>query len=1254
MRLRLMDPLAFVALCNDLLAHTAMRGGIEVSCLDLSLHIADPDGGVDARCTGAPHVVGRLIPAPDVAYQFKGGSTSRSAANIAKHDVLQKPRVMEALKAGQPLVYIAAAKYGVDIARRIRASLAAGGKNVAKTRQGKGGKRKSKPAKKSSGPKGIKIRQDQFDLINADTLAQTLIAFPSVIARFLKLGPLLDITDWERLQPMTNRFATDAAVDGRIRGLRSQIEGEHSNTRVLGPGGVGKTRLILEALKASIVTGEVLYAASPDHAPPDLWDHLRLTPTAKCAVVVDEVNEVEAGRLGALFALMPSGVRLVTIGRDATRVDSRAVRSTPGTERIEGPSEDVIVRAIEGVAPGLPEGVARDIATTCEHSPKLAILLASRAQHDPALAESYNRLRDPEIQGVLNKFLPLQADDVLALSAVALVDQVGWTGDVDTEATTLFQLLGRDPIEARDRVNRLDQEYAVAPQVGKYRYVSPDILADHLAARLLNAMDGNAFRELFEGLPANLARGLAMRIRRLTGVLANRNSVEEVILGDQGPFQNLGELEIGRLSTLLPALAGAFQRASLRALTRVIGSAPDSELQASTGSRRHLVSALTELLWPESTFEEAAMLLLRLATNENEEYANNATGVFVETFQTRLGRTAAGPAIRARILQRAAESESPRERIVAAKAIEAALKTGHISRMGMPPRDVPGMPEREWRPQTWGEWWEAVEVYLGILTPLLTDPDAEVRAAAVDALAEGTSLAYDVTRIADAWSAAARRIVDGDFDDRAKVINALQLDLDRLRMRAPPTDLTEVQMAEHSRNEEERIAKLTAVRDELAGTDFSSRFRGAVSRNLWSSLSESLDERSREIRAGLESIAGEVVKDPNALDGEWAWLLADKTNQAEEFSMILGRIDADRRYADKLVALARDNRRAVVWVSLYEIGYGEARGDASHVDRIAADLARDPKDSGQLFDLLLRAGYTPERATTAIGLFGARLIPGNSIGSLAYSSWRTGLSAEEALALASAAAEDESAVGAVVAFVGHFVQGSAPAARATMKNVALKILASPRPGEERRGFDWEWEELAKAYVAEAPLEVGAAALADLAERKHAHAQGFDSLMRLAWEAAPDKQLFFETVLAPWIHAETSGGWWVRQGLEHFPLGDLDVDFLLGWVAAKPGPRAQNLADVLGKPIGRVSDLHAALLEKYADKGVGDAFFGSMISGTWTGPAAPWSMGRLAEAEKYLRDERPAVREWARRAVAALKEMVEANAVRDAEEELRRR
>src|SRR5436305_14382717 len=116
----------------------------------------------------------------------------------------------------------------------------------------------------------------------------------------------------------------------------------------------------------------------------------------------------------------------------------------------------------------------------------------------------------------------------------------------------------------------------------------------------------------------------------------------------------------------------------------------------------------------------------------------------------------------------------------------------------------------------------------------------------------------------------------------------------------------------------------------------------------------------------------------------------------------------------------------------------------------------------------------------------------------------------------------------------------------------------------------------------------------------------DEILKRAWAAAPDKRRFFTEVLAPWLDAGTSGGWCVRQALEHFPVEEVGVDFLVDWVAAKPDPRAHNLADVLGQPLGRPSDLHAARLARVTEYGAADPPFAGFIPGTGTGSAPAYS------------------------------------------------
>ena len=105
-RLRLLSPVRFAALANALLRRLVAEAGIPSSHLHLTLNVSDPDGGVDAELVDSPVVGGRLIPKSGVVYQYRSGSTPRSANRIATDDILDKSGVVRALESGKGFVYL--------------------------------------------------------------------------------------------------------------------------------------------------------------------------------------------------------------------------------------------------------------------------------------------------------------------------------------------------------------------------------------------------------------------------------------------------------------------------------------------------------------------------------------------------------------------------------------------------------------------------------------------------------------------------------------------------------------------------------------------------------------------------------------------------------------------------------------------------------------------------------------------------------------------------------------------------------------------------------------------------------------------------------------------------------------------------------------------------------------------------------------------------------------------------------------------
>jgi hypothetical protein len=1229
-QIRLLDDSRFVELMNALVSETAAKHGIDRSCIATNINIKEPDGGIDARCVNAPTTAGRLIPSPNVDYQFKGGANKKSLSAIVDEDIRAKPRVLEGLQQGHAFVFVAAWDRGDavedDLAKKLRDA-------------------------------GISVQDGQLIFITGDTVARLLQDYPGLVARFLGWDmPLVDIEEWSSFRSLSNPFQSDESLRSTMATLRTEIGKPASITRIVGAAGNGKTRLVKETLRSSDLAASVLYAKQVDEVTPALVAHLRRTPGIKCTLVIDEVDDANADLLTDRFSAMPPGVRLVMIGLDASG------RAPKGTLQVEGLNETLLKDAILAVVPGLSEDTAASIARDCARSPKLAVLIAGRIKEDPTLATPYRLLSDGHLLNALDRYLDIDPNSPSwkAISVTALLMRLGWSEDAEVESEILFRAVDLDPTEARRHVQLLHERYGIAPAANRLRYVSPAILADHLAARQLGSWTRDRLTAVLSALTPAMAESMARRVRRMHSALENRKVVEEVILGDQGPFRGLEDLEQGHISVLLRHLAAPFRSATLNALRRVISNATIDQLRAATKSRRELVWALEELLWPEDTFEAAADLLLRLAIAENEKLGNNASQIWVSAFQTILGRTAAGPVIRARVIQRAATHSDSRARQFAADAIGAALKSEHLHRSGMPPTDVEGIPTEEWHPATYREWSDALSRYLTILPELLSDSAEDVRRSAAGALAAGLHTVATLPAGAfEQWTKLARTLIGCDYELREPVLSSMEWNRNRLN-RLLKGDVngngdSESEKADDDKRRtiHERLGTLEELAKDLQGTDFSSRFRLYMDSSIWRNMAlRHDDEGKHKAQRQLEEFATEAIQDPPLLEKEWKWLLSDKKwRGVERFIEVLGRIDSTRVFASALRDLGTQSPRAAMWFSLYEMSHAQALHQTDYLNSRIREMQQEGVAPTQIFDLLYRSGYEPSRLSIVVELIKTERLPPEYVNQLAYHPWGAAVPPLEALQLAEVAEIKAKASDTIIPYVSNYL-AQVSDARPLFKQLALKLLLSPNrePNPQIYPID-EWVELAHKFTDQAPIELTAAALNRIGEFNLYHATEYiDRVLKPAWDSGDKRKLFLE-VFAAFITRTDLIGWHLRQELESFPFDDLGAEFLIEWVSKDPKNRAHHLADVIGPPIGRPSDLHAILLEKFDAEGVGSAYAAQFMTGSHVGSSSNWIRGKLEQAKQWLTDERPVIAEWANRLVRSLEKDLQRELAREEEEHL---
>ena len=1233
--IQLFDSKAFVELGNNLLIASAAAHGVPRSCLATNLHITEPDGGIDARCVDAPTTVGRLIPRPYADYQFKAGSNGKSAKEIVTTDIVDKPRVLDGLRQGHAFVYIASWDRGDKFEDDLFKEL------VDRTL-------------------GFTVKREQIVFIGNHQVVGLVLPFPPLVAQTVHIDlNLVEIGKWTSFKPMSNPYQSDEVVQGQLNELRERVEIPRSITRIVGAPGNGKTRLVLEALKGSALSASVFYAQQVGHLTPSFVTYLEHTPDVQCTVVVDEVNDNEAETLAERFSAMPEGVRLVTIGFNAS------LRPRANSLQVGGLSPQLLAATIRTIVPGIDEERARSIASECHQSPKLAVLFAQLINEDPTLLDPQRLLADGEVQNALDRYLPgivaPTTPSWQALSTTALLMRLGWTEEADCEADDLFRAVGLDPTNARREVEMLHEQYGIAPLAGRFRYLSPAILADHLAARNLNSWTRERLQQVLGALSPTMADSFARRIRRLSSVLSNRKIVEEVILGDQGPFRTLADLESQERITLMRHLAGAFPEASLTAMQRIIGGASIGDLRAATQSRRDTVWALEELLWPAQTFERAADLLFKLALAENERFSNNATGLWVETFQTMLGHTAADAISRSKVLSKASISENSLGRQLAAQAIGSAFKMGHISRGGMPPSDVQGMPTKEWQPSTYKEWSETLLLYLDVLGPLLTDLDPDLRQAAAVALGNGLDAALRLPAgLFERWLELARSLIGREYSQREQVLTSVGWAKSRLKTalteeasKDDDTSLDPVDLAAKQAFIRARFDELERLEDELVGDDFSSQFRWAASETSWGIVDQKArEEAEQRIVARLKLFAARMLKEPQLLEAEWEWLLEEKAwGNVVRWIQILGRMDQELVLEPVFRQRAETSSTTTMWLSLYYLARAIAAHNPLFVDERLSELRAGGAPPLQIFDLLFRVGYNAQRLNIMRTLFESGELPSGFINQLAYNPWGSNIPPLEALQLAKAAATSGQHAEAVIPFVSNYLFQT-KSAIPLFSDFALSLLMVAEVKAETEDPVFNWSRLALIYVAEDPTAIARAALLQIASYGLMHQDDLIDVIQRAWEVG-DKENLFRELFAEWLSRQDfDSSWYVQKALKQLSISDLGTEFLIEWVASDPETRAGVLADVIGAPGGRPSELHAALLDRFEAYGVGSAFSSSFMSGMFMGSFAEWTRSRLESARHWLEDKRPAIREWARGLVTSLEEQLKSSERREEEERFR--
>ncbi|MGB8406299.1 MAG: hypothetical protein WCE30_19745 [Mycobacterium sp.] len=787
-----------VSLARTLCMAERGRLGLPLDTVAISGRVKTADEGIDGR-TKFPETADTHFPRGHYVWQIKSGKTAPSVSkeiNPKKHAAL-----IEAIKNGADYVLF----WTNDPIDKQRTAVTTAFTNAVK-----------------------KIRADANVVpIFADEIEQLCYQHVAVLAQHgpMPITGLVGLEVWARgfsrieFEPDASRLAAIEAIRQHVA-----VRDEPNAILVYGDTGVGKSRLVYEALSQDGVRERVLVAPDPSGWHQGLLSDIANTPGSSLILVVDDCDADERRRLNNLVGLCQGRIRLITTGPRATR--ERAVEDRRRLELL--PLEAQASKNI-ALSKGLDEQQASLVASLTDGYPGLADALAIALANGGPDSTLLEQIRADDAIGPVLATL-ISDDEVPALALVALFERIGFEGDLALELRLACEVFGIDEASVRGVADRELQRFVST--AGRYRRVTPRIFAVWLAARFLELRSTTIADEL-DKLPEVLRERIIDQMRQFAGDPVVSRTLGVLLEG--APFTDGAIADVDDGAARLVHVASIVDpETAMLTIERIMKGVTTEQLASVRSGRRDLIQAIEVLLWSDDLFERAATAALRLAIAENEQWSNNATGAVQGMYRVFLGGTQADYVRRISWTRKALKTYGHAATQIVIPGLASAFDP-HETRFVT---DFGGrVPPIEWRPATFAEEAAARMSAWELLIEIASD-DLDSREAVARCLAQGVRTALLRGVPTEALTSLGR--VEWPARGRAELIEALN------------------HVRTYDQPDPELDAKIIDRIAQLAGDGIHQRADYVFAASVWE-LSEDLDERVAGLPGPLVDLVGEAA-----------------------------------------------------------------------------------------------------------------------------------------------------------------------------------------------------------------------------------------------------------------------------------------------------------------------------------------------------------------------------------------------------------
>lgn len=441
---------------------------------------------------------------------------------------------------------------------------------------------------------------------------------------------------WEKSSSFVTSYIRNAKINEIITQIQSEVIIEKNAIRIVGLSGLGKTRLVYEALKdQETIKPCVLYCDVSQHLA-SLKQQLEINYNNKRNIIIADNCSFETHKdLIEIISRTDSKLSLITIDFEPQVSGNNKVILVDNKMFIDV-TESILNQRYLGY---LDSREIKRIANFADGFPQMAVLFAEASLSENG--DLSNFLDEDVLKKLVWGRVEKDSEAFMVLKTCSIFLSLGMKEGSESEGKYVAEKICKISWEKFYRACTFFIQRGIIEPRGNRIVVKPPPLAVSLAGAWWKEFPSSEIQTLLEEVTKhNLSQQMCDRLAML-GHIEEAKEVVAKLCGDNGFFRNAEVLNSDLGSRLFRSLVEANPEVTLNVLVHIYAGKPKEFLFKVDKGRRNLIWSLEKLCFNKNTFSLAAKLLLAFAVSENEKWSNNATSQFLQLFRLRLAGTAA-------------------------------------------------------------------------------------------------------------------------------------------------------------------------------------------------------------------------------------------------------------------------------------------------------------------------------------------------------------------------------------------------------------------------------------------------------------------------------------------------------------------------------------------------------------------------------------------------------------------------------------